>query len=230
MPIYSLPTAPIFPNPEQAEPNGLLAIGGDLGMERLVLAYSMGIFPWSSSGDPILWWSPHERAVFFPNGERLHRRSIRAIRRIPFEIRMDTCFEQVIRHCALVPRDGQQETWITAPMEAAYIELHRAGLAHSIETWLDGRLVGGLYGVSLGAAFFGESMFSLVDYASRAAFKTLCTNAWAWDFHFIDGQFPNDNLDSLGAVTIARSEFLARLGKALEEPTRRGKWSLDGDQ
>jgi len=229
MPIYSLPTAPIFPNPEQAEPNGLLAVGGDLGLERLVLAYSMGIFPWSDSSDPILWWSPPERAVFFPNGERLHRRAIRAMKLIPFEIKMDTSFEQVIRSCALVPRKGERGTWITTQMEAAYIELHKMGLAHSIETWLDGRLVGGLYGVSLGAAFFGESMFSLVDYASRAAFKALCTSAWAWGFHFIDGQFPNDNLDTLGAATIPRSEFLARLKKALEEPTRNGRWQLLGD-
>jgi leucyl/phenylalanyl-tRNA--protein transferase len=151
------------------------------------------------------------------------------MKRIPFEIKMDTSFEQMIRHCALVPRDGQRGTWITAPMEAAYIELHRAGLAHSVEAWLDDCLVGGLYGVSLGAAFFGESMFSLVDYASRAAFKALCTNAWAWGFHFIDGQFPNDNLDSLGAVTIPRSEFLSRLKKALEEPTKRGRWQVPID-
>ncbi|MDR2561127.1 MAG: leucyl/phenylalanyl-tRNA--protein transferase [Holophagales bacterium] len=229
MPIYSLPTAPVFPDPELAEPNGVLAVGGDLGMERLVAAYSKGIFPWLGHRGRILWWSPPERAVFFQNGERLRRRSIRAIRRIPFEMTMDTCFEQVIRHCALVPREGQRGTWITAQMETAYIELHRAGLAHSVETWLEGRLVGGLYGVSLGAAFFGESMFSLVDYASRAAFKALCTSLWAWGFHFIDGQLPNDNLDSLGAVTIPRSEFLARLEKALEEPTKKGRWRIPVD-
>jgi leucyl/phenylalanyl-tRNA--protein transferase len=225
MPIYSLPSAPIFPSLDEAEPNGLLAIGGDLGTERLVKAYSMGIFPWSGPGDPILWWSPPERAVFLPKRERLHKSATRAIRRIPFEVRMDTRFGQVVRHCALVPRKGQRGTWITKGMERAYIDLHRAGLAHSVETWLEGSLVGGLYGVSLGAAFFGESMFSLVGYASRVAFMALCQSAWAWGFHFIDGQFPNENLDSLGAATMPRSEFLSLLQRALEEPTRKGKWS-----
>jgi leucyl/phenylalanyl-tRNA--protein transferase len=225
MSIYSLPFKPIFPDPELAEPNGLLAIGGDLGAERLKMAYSSGIFPWFGQGDPILWWSPPERAVFFSGHARYSKRTIRALKRIPFEIRLDTAFEQVMRQCSEVPRKGQDGTWITPGMIKAYTALHREGFAHSVETYLDGRLVGGLYGVSLGGAFFGESMFSIEDYASRAAFAALCDKVWAWGFHFIDGQFPNENLDSMGAATIPRSLFLEHLKLALKLPTRQGAWT-----
>jgi len=228
MPLYSLPSSPVFPNPEEAEPNGLLAVGGDLSVERLVQAYAQGIFPWFGLGDPLLWWSPPERAVFLPKQECLPTRTVRALRRVSFEIRMDTAFEEVINHCSDVPRNGQSGTWITAGMIRAYTALHYAGLAHSVETYLDDRLVGGLYGVSLGAAFFGESMFSLADYASRAAFAALCKKVWDWGFHFIDGQFPNENLDSLGAKTIPRHDFLERLKQALNNPTRQGRWSHSG--
>lgn len=139
---------------------------------------------------------------------------------------MDTEFEQIMFQCSEVPRKGQSGTWITKSMISAYKDLHRAGYAHSVEVWLDKELVGGLYGVSLGAAFFGESMFSLVDYASRAALNALCSQVWKWGFHFIDGQFPNENLDALGAVTVPRDTFLDKLAIALKLPTVRGKWDF----
>jgi leucyl/phenylalanyl-tRNA--protein transferase len=227
MPVYSLPEtiALVFPDPNEAESSGLLAVGGDLSIDRLLLAYSNGIFPWFGPGDPVFWWSPPERAVILPGQERFSKRTLRALRLTPFVIRMDTAFEQVMSHCSKVPRNGQDGTWITPGMIKAYTALHYIGLAHSVETWLDNRLVGGLYGISLGAAFFGESMFSLKDYASRAAFNALCKSAWGWGFHFIDGQFPNENLDSLGAKTMPRREFLERLKLALNSPTKRGRWN-----
>ena len=224
MPIYALPAEAIFPDPETAEPNGLLAVGGDLGALRLLRAYSKGIFPWFGHDEPILWWSPPERAVVLHRQESFSKRALRALRNIPFEIRFDSAFEQVIANCSNIPRKGETGTWITPAMIEAYTELHRAGFAHSVEAYLDSRLVGGLYGVSLGAAFFGESMFSLANYASRAAFAALCKVVWNWGFHFIDGQFPNENLDSLGAVRLPRRFFLEHLEQALKNPTKRGIW------
>jgi leucyl/phenylalanyl-tRNA--protein transferase len=217
-----------FPNPETAEESGLLAIGGCLSIGRLLKAYSSGIFPWFGPGDPVLWWSPPERALVFPGSETFSKRTERALKRIPFEIRMDTEFHAVMGHCSNVPRKGQSGTWITPGMIRAYTSLHSAGYAHSIEAWLDGKLAGGLYGLSLGAAFFGESMFSLVDYASRAAFRALCQRAWQSGFHFIDGQFPNSNLDSLGAATVPRAEYLRLLQLAIDQPTEIGRWSAQG--
>jgi leucyl/phenylalanyl-tRNA--protein transferase len=225
MPVYRLIDAPVFPDPRDADGEGLLAVGGDLSIERLLQAYAQGIFPWYSEGDPILWWSPPERALILPGQEHLPVRAQRALRRAAFELRADTVFERVIERCARIPRGGQRGTWITDAMARAYGNLHREGFAHSIETWENGELVGGLYGLSLGAAFFGESMFSDRDYASRAAFAGLCGIAKAWDFHFIDGQLPNANLLQLGAVIVPRHEYLARLATALTLPTRRGAWT-----
>jgi len=224
--IYRLPAAPVFPDPREAEGDGLLAVGGDLGVERLLAAYSRGIFPWYGEGDPILWWSPPERALILPGQEHIPARARRALRRVGFEVRVDTAFERVIERCAHIPREGQPGTWITEAMMRAYTELHQAGFAHSIETWHQGELVGGLYGISLGAAFFGESMFSERDYASRAAFAALCRLAQDWGFHFIDGQLPNTNLMQLGAVIISRQEYLIRLAEALRHPGRVGPWSF----
>ncbi len=226
MPVYRLSDAPVFPDPRKADGEGVLAVGGDLGGERLLKAYAMGIFPWYGEGDPILWWSPPERALIIPGEEHIPARARRAIRHAAFELRADTAFERVIERCARVPREGQEGTWITEAMAEAYVELHREGFAHSIETWQDGELVGGLYGLSLGAAFFGESMFSDRDYASRAAFQGLCATAKAWGFHFIDGQLPNANLEQLGALIVPRDEYLERLAAALILPTRRGVWTL----
>lgn len=225
MTLYRLAAHPGFPDPREAEPDGLLAVGGDLAPARLLEAYAHGIFPWYSEGSPILWWSPPERALFLPGDGRLPRRTARALRSRPFEIRRDTCFEAVIRACARTPRQGQVDTWITKAMARAYLALHREGFAHSFEAFRDGELVGGLYGISLGAAFFGESMFTKESYASRAAFAELCRVAWDWGFQFIDGQLPNDNLETLGARVISRDAYLARLARALEQPTRRGSWA-----
>ncbi|MDR2697860.1 MAG: leucyl/phenylalanyl-tRNA--protein transferase [Holophagales bacterium] len=225
MPVYLLSSSTVFPDPEEAEPNGLLAVGGDLSVKRLVQAYAHGIFPWFGLGEPVLWWSPPERAVFLPEQEHFSKRTMRALKRIPFEIRMDTAFKQVINCCSEAPRKGQEGTWITHEMIKAYTDLHHAGYAHSIETYLDNRLIGGLYGISLGSAFFGESMFNLVDYASRAAFAALCEKVWNWGFHFIDGQLPNENLNSLGAKTMPRRVFLERLESALKNPTKQGSWT-----
>jgi leucyl/phenylalanyl-tRNA---protein transferase len=224
MPIYRLGSQPVFPDPEEAEENGLLAVGGDLSVPRLLNAYASGLFPWYGQDDPILWWSPPERALILPGEEHLSRRTLRAIKNAGFEIRVDTCFEAVVAACAEIPRSGQDSTWITLEMRAAYLELHREGFAHSFETFHGNELVGGLYGISLGAAFFGESMFSREDNASRAAFAALCERVWAWDFHFVDGQLPNDNLAQLGARVITREDFLDRLERAMKEPTRRGIW------
>jgi leucyl/phenylalanyl-tRNA--protein transferase len=224
MPVFRLIDAPVFPDPREAEPEGLLAVGGDLRVARLLAAYSQGIFPWYGEDDPILWWSPPERALILPGQEHIPVRAQRAIRRAGFEVRADTAFERVIQRCARIPRPGQEGTWITTAMMEAYIELHHEGYAHSIETWAEGELVGGLYGLSLGAAFFGESMFSDRSYASRAAFAGLCRMAVRLGFHFIDGQLPNRNLLQLGAVVIPRQDYLARLSQALKVPGRRGSW------
>ncbi len=225
MPIFTLGSRPVFPDPSRADPDGLLAVGGDLSPARVLQAYRAGIFPWYDPGSPILWWSPPERALVLPGEQRCSRRTGRALRRTGFEVRRDTCFEAVIGHCARVPRPGQDGTWITGEMRRAYLELHRQGYAHSFETFREGRLVGGLYGLSLGAAFFGESMFSLESYGSRAAFADLCRTAWGWGFHFIDGQLPNPNLLDLGFRVLPREAFLARLAQALEHPTRKGSWT-----
>jgi leucyl/phenylalanyl-tRNA--protein transferase len=224
MAVYALGPDPVFPDPARAEPDGLLAVGGDLSMARVLQAYRAGIFPWYGPRPPILWWSPPERAIILPGEERLSRRTRRALRQLDFELRMDTRFEAVIGLCARTPRPGQDGTWITPAMQRAYLALHRAGYAHSVEVFRGERLVGGLYGLSLGAAFFGESMFSLESYASRAAFEGLCRTAWGWGFQFIDGQLPNPNLQDLGARVVSREEFLERLGQALEQPTRKGLW------
>lgn len=225
MPIYALNQSPGFPDPRFPDEEGLLAVGGDLGVPRLLDAYRLGVFPWFSDGSPILWWSPPERALLLPGDEHLSRSARRALDRRPFEIRRDTCFEAVVARCAQVERTGQDGTWITLEIQRAYAALHREGYAHSIEAFRDGKLAGGLYGISLGAAFFGESMFTLESYASRAAFAHLCRLAWDWGFHFIDGQLPNPNLRDLGARVVDRDAFLRLLARALAEPTRRGPWT-----
>ena len=225
MTLYRLNPSSEFPDPRMAEQSGLLAVGGDLSLPRLLRAYATGIFPWYSEVDPILWWSPPERALILPGQEHLSRRTQRALKGAGFELRVDTCFAEVIAACARVPRSGQDGTWITAEMQHAYLDLHREGFAHSFETFFEGELVGGLYGVSLGAAFFGESMFSQVAYASRAAFSALCQRAWDWNFQFIDGQLPNENLRQLGAQVMTRELFLQRLARAMAAPTRRGCWA-----
>jgi leucyl/phenylalanyl-tRNA--protein transferase len=224
VPVFRLTKQLAFPDPELAD-EGLLAIGGDLGVERLLLAYRSGIFPWYGEGDPLLWWSPPERALLRPGHLHLAARTRRSLRNRPFEVRMDTAFEAVIRHCSKVPRPGQEGTWITAEMRAAYVALHQAGHAHSVEAWRDGELRGGLYGVALGGAFFGESMFSLEPEASRAALATLDERLAAWGFTMLDGQLPHEGLAGYGFQVVRRSQFLAELAGALRAEGRPGSWS-----
>lgn len=228
MTVFHLDSSCRFPDPDQAEPDGLLAVGGDLSPQRLLNAYSAGIFPWFNDEAPLLWWSPPTRAIFLPGEGSVPRRAARVIRRAAFEVKVDTCFAAVMARCAAVPRPGQEGTWISPGMQKAYLHLHQLGFAHSFETFQNGRLVGGLYGVSLGAAFFGESMFSEVEQASRSAFQALCNQLWAWGFHFIDGQLPNANLERLGARLVPREAYLQLLKAALRVETRKGFWSGGG--
>ena len=224
MPIYRLSDELIFPPPRLAEDNGLLAIGGDLSEARLLLAYSMGIFPWYSEGDPILWWSTDPRLVLFPEDLKVSRSLNQTLRKGVFYITFDEAFEEVIRNCASVHSRTNGGTWITEDMLEAYIDLHRAGYAHSVESWSEGRLTGGLYGVSLGSIFFGESMFTKKSDASKAAFVTLVRQLIKWNFKLIDCQMTTPHLKSFGACEIPRSAFIKKLKSALNTPTRRGKW------
>ncbi len=208
MPIFSLSDQLIFPPPAYAEPDGLVAVGGDLGPDRLLLAYRTGIFPWFSPGDPILWWSPDPRFVMKPEEIKISKSMKQVINRGTFRITYNQAFEQVISNCKSIPRDGQPGTWITNEMKRAYCHLHDLGYAHSVEAWQDGKLVGGLYGVSLGGAFFGESMFSQVSNASKAAFIHLAQHLQTLKFSLIDCQMHTAHLESLGASNMDRDQFL----------------------
>ena len=216
-----------FPDPEQAMPDGLLAAGGNLEPETLLEAYARGIFPWYSEGSPILWWSPDPRMVLFPDELKISHSLRQVLHAGKYTIRFDTDFPRVIRQCATVPRKGETGTWITPEMEQAYIRLHQLGFAHSVETYYGEKLIGGLYGISLGAAFFGESMFHLMTDASKVALYHLVQWCTDHNFDFIDVQTPTDLLASLGAREISRKDFLDRLKKTLEKPTIRGKWGMD---
>jgi leucyl/phenylalanyl-tRNA--protein transferase len=198
-----------FPEIDRAlrEPNGLLAAGADLSPERLLTAYRRGIFPWFGPEDPILWWSPDPRMVLFPDEFKVSRSLAKRLRRGDYEVRFDTAFEAVMRACA-EPRAGQHGTWIIEEMVQAYVRLHELGYAHSVESWQDGRLVGGLYGMALGRMFFGESMFSRATDASKVALARLVERLRALEFGLIDCQMETEHLASLGARPIARSEFL----------------------
>jgi len=225
MPVFELSRRLVFPPPHLAEPDGLLAVGGDLSVERLLLAYRSGIFPWYEKGAPLLWWSPDPRCVLFP--ERLHishslRQTLNASR---FRATVDGGFRSVIRHCATARRRGQRGTWITAEMLEAYVRLHEAGYAHSVEVWEGNRLAGGLYGVALGRCFFGESMFSRVANASKCALVFLVRGLQGLGFAMIDCQVESPHLLRLGAQPIPRPDFLARLRQALASPTLKGDWS-----
>lgn len=224
MPIYRLINDLIFPPPEDAGPDGLLAIGGDLSSKRLLLAYQLGIFPWYSEGQPLLWWSPDPRLVLDPEEFHVSRRLRQVLNKGVFTVTFDEAFESVIRACASVPREGQQGTWITPEMEEAYIRLHKEGFAHSVESWLDGELAGGIYGVSLGRCFFGESMFSRKSDGSKVALARLIERLRAWKFSMLDAQVTTRHLLSLGAKEMPRAVFLKRLKEALKSPTVKGKW------
>jgi len=223
MSIQELMRAIPFPDPRLAEPHGLLAYGGDLSPERLLSAYAHGVFPWYQD-EPILWFSPDPRMVLRPEELVVRRSLAKTLRGGRYTVRFDTAFEEVIRACAAVPRPGQDGTWITPDMIEAYCALHELGYAHSAESWYEGELVGGLYGVSLGAAFFGESMFARRGDASKVAFVKLVEQLRAWDFHFVDCQVPTEHLGGFGAREWPRDEFLDALEATLELESRRGRW------
>lgn len=193
-------------------------------MSTLIQAYSKGIFPWFSKGSPILWWSPDPRMVLFPRKFRISRSLQQTIRSGKFEVKFDTEFERVIGNCARVPRRGQYDTWITRDMINAYIRFHSEGYAHSVETYYKGKLAGGLYGVSLGGTFFGESMYFLIRDASKVALYALVEKLVLWDFDIIDAQQSTVHLKSLGAEDISRKEFLMLLRESVKKETMRGKW------
>ena len=204
--VFSLPSDEIvFPNPALADEDGLLAIGGDLSAERLILAYQHGIFPWFSEGDPICWYSPHERCVIYPDKIKISKSMKQTLKSGVFKVTANRAFEKVIAHCAKTPRKDQPGTWITKEMQAAYINLHELGWAHSIEVWEADNLVGGLYGVAIGKIFCGESMFSLVSNASKVALIYLCQQT---NFEMIDCQLPNNHLLSMGAEIINREVYM----------------------
>ena len=229
MPIYRLVEELVFPPPEYADPSGLLAVGGDLSSERLLEAYRVGIFPWYSEEQPILWWSPDPRFILNLDEFRVSRSLRKTLNKKIFKVSFDRVFEEVIEACAAVARRGQKGTWITEEMQEAYVRLHGLGYAHSVETWFEDQLVGGLYGVSLGRAFFGESMFHVKTDASKVALATLVQQLKAWQFHFIDAQMTTEHLARLGARETPRRVFLKRLHSALRLPTKRGKWRIQDD-
>jgi leucyl/phenylalanyl-tRNA--protein transferase len=216
-----------FPHPEEAHESGLLAAGGDLRAERLLAAYSRGIFPWPHEGLPLLWFSPDPRFVLRACELHVPRTLLRRLRRGEFEIRLDTAFRRVVEGCAAAPRKPDLGTWITPEMVDAYETLHRLGYAHSAEAWRDGELVGGLYGVSLGAVFTGESMFALAPDASKAALATLVRQLEVWGIGLLDAQTPSSHLAAFGASCWPRALYLAALARAMEMPTRRGRWRID---
>lgn len=227
-PLYAVGTRRMvhdFPALEQAlnDPNGLIAIGGDLRVDTLLGAYRRGIFPWYSAGQPILWWSPDPRTVLLPADMHVSRRLARRMRAGGFEVSVDRDFAAVIDGCA-APRAEESGTWITTEMRGAYLELHARGHAHSIEYWRDGELRGGLYGVALGRAFFGESMFSRERDASKVVLATLCGWLLEWDYAMLDCQMHTAHLASLGALDLPRAEFAARLATLVAQAPAPGAW------
>ena len=225
MPVFQLADDILFPPPELAREDGLLAVGGDLSVPRLLLAYQHGIFPWYSPGEPILWWAPDPRCVLFPAEFHLSTRTERLRRQGKFTVTFDTAFTQVMGDCAGLRTDEEGNgTWIGEAMQAAYTELHRLGHAHSVECWQQGELAGGLYGVALGGIFFGESMFSREPNASKIAMAALVERLTEWEFDLIDCQVASDHLFRLGARTIAGAEFQQRLIAGLGKVERRGSW------
>jgi leucyl/phenylalanyl-tRNA---protein transferase len=216
-----------FPPVDRASPEGLLAVGGDLRPERLLEAYRHGIFPWYNEGEPILWWSPNPRAVLFPEKLHISRSLTRRLRSNVFTVTLDTNFRAVMTQCA-GPRPQYPEggTWITDDMLNAYTRLHELGYAHSVESWQNGLLVGGLYGVAIGGAFFAESMFTRVDDASKVAFVKLVTQLQAWNFHLIDCQQYSPHVARFGAEVIPRKDFIAHLAQAVTLPNHHRQWNF----
>jgi len=214
----------IFPDPRHAPDEGLLAYGGDLSSHRLLVAYKNGIFPWYSEGDPILWWSPNPRLLLYPDQFKLRKSFKRVLRSGKFTVTFDRHFSEVIQYCANVYREGQEASWIVLEIIEAYVRLHEEGFAHSVEVHKDGKLVGGLYGIAYGKAFFGESMFSLVSDASKVAFKALSDVLGSKGYDFIDCQMKTDHMVGLGAQEVQRDIFLDALANSIEKPTDFGSW------
>jgi len=225
VPIYRLRDEIAFPDPTMAEPEGLLAVGGDLAPQRILTAYSFGIFPWYSEGDPILWWSPDPRLILEPGRMHVSKSLAKTIRRGRYRVTADTAFEEVIDRCAAKARADQAGTWITDDMRAAYVRLHELGFVHSIEAWDEEGLAGGLYGLCLGGTFFGESMFADRTDASKVAFARLVARLHHWEFDLVDCQVDTEHLRRFGARNIARVAFLLRLESSVGKPTRRGPWT-----
>ena len=226
MPVFHLDQYPVFPSPHFAEPEGLLAVGGDLAPLRLLEAYRQGIFPWYGPEDPILWWSPHPRLVLFPQNLHISRRLQRTIRSGKFKVTADTVFAQVIAACASTLRKEGRGTWLSDEMQEAYIHLHQLGFAHSIECWHEDELTGGLYGIALDRVFFGESMFSTVSDASKVALASLVQLAETHSIELIDCQVSSGHLQRLGANEIGRDHFLRLLRKLILKPQPQEKWRL----
>lgn len=226
MPVFILDNRIIFPDPSQAHHDGLLAIGGDLNSKRLIKAYGMGIFPWYSDMQPIMWWSPDPRMVLFPKDFIRHKNLRKTVKSSKFQVSFDQMFAEVIAQCSSVPRPGQDgNTWITKEMKEAYIRLHKIGIAHSVEVLFQGELVGGLYGISLGNSFFGESMFHTITDASKVALWHLVDKLLLWNFDLIDVQQETDHLRSLGAISIVRKEFLHLLKSSINKKGKIGNWN-----
>lgn len=223
-----------FPPVDLASPEGLLAMGGDLRAERLLEAYRHGVFPWYNEGQPILWWSPDPRSVLFLDKLKVSRSLRKSLRNGQFTVTLDTQFRQVVEACS-APRTNADTpgtpsgTWIHPEMTEAYCELYRMGYAHSVESWVDKQLVGGLYGLSLGGAFFGESMFSRSSDASKVALVCLVRQLQRWKFDFIDVQISSDHMSSLGTTDMRRDQFISLLNKSLEKDSRVGPWQFDSD-
>jgi len=214
----------IFPDPRDASDEGLLAYGGDLSSHRLLFAYKKGIFPWYAKGDPILWWSPNPRLLLYPDKFKVRKSFRRVLRSGKFTVKFDTCFPEVIKHCATVYREGQESSWIVDEIIEAYSRLHEEGFAHSVEVFKEGELVGGLYGIAYGKAFFGESMFSLVSDASKVAFKALSDVLGSRGYDFIDCQMKTDHMMRLGAEVVERDIFLDALEESIHKETDMGSW------
>ena len=228
MPIFKLPdpdAAPIFPAPNLAEPDGLLAVGGGLTPPWLMSAYANGIFPWYDKG-PILWWSPDPRMVLYPDALRTPRSTVRHLKKRTYCVTMNTAFASVLRNCADMSRPDQEGTWINEEMIAGYEALHQQGCAHSVEVWKDNTLVGGLYGVAIGAVFCGESMFAKADDASKVAFSTLVPLLASWGYKMIDCQMHTDHLARFGAVEVPRSKFMAELSAFIGMEVSPAAWSM----
>jgi leucyl/phenylalanyl-tRNA--protein transferase len=229
MPVFVLGRNLSFPPAHLAEKEGLLAVGGDLSVDRLLLAYRHGIFPWYSEDEPFLWWSPDPRLVLYPGELAVSRSLARAVRQKRFDLTMDHDFSAVIRHCARSRTRKGEGTWIDDAMVRAYTHLHEAGYAHSVEAWQGGDLAGGLYGVALGRCFFGESMFTRISNASKVAFVKLVEWLQQREFTLIDCQVSTAHLMRFGAREIPRKRFLRELEKALAHPTLRGRWHFNAD-